>query len=263
MRAWGSRAQLLAVAVGSAVGGVNGARASTGSRGRQAHGAISRSSSSSPRRACARSIATGGTRARTGTTTASQVARTARPRSGPRCTCSARSNGIAQAAPTAGQQARGRLVRGPRLPRVLEPAGRPHQAHAPPHRRLRSEHARGRQRSCARLLRRQRLARARLPRGLPRDARQALPHLRATTPSSSSPRQAGRTGDGGGVWWDTKHTSRSSEGIASATAARRAVVRDHPPEAVPDHGRRYIAWADSHIWDAQNGLYMRDPARRF
>jgi len=66
-------------------------------------------------------------------------------------------------------------------------------------------------------------------------------------------------GDGGGVWWDTKHTSRSSEGIASATALGALLYETTGKRPYLRTVRRYISWADAHIWDARNGLYMRDP----
>jgi hypothetical protein len=66
-------------------------------------------------------------------------------------------------------------------------------------------------------------------------------------------------GAGGGVWWDTKHTSRSSEGIASATALGALLYETTGKKPYLNTVRRYISWADAHIWDAKNGLYMRDP----
>jgi len=64
---------------------------------------------------------------------------------------------------------------------------------------------------------------------------------------------------GGGVWWDTRHTSRSSEGIAS-NALLGALL--YKATHRPDYLRRtriYIAWSNGHIWDPKAQLYMRDP----
>jgi hypothetical protein len=66
-------------------------------------------------------------------------------------------------------------------------------------------------------------------------------------------------GAGGGVWWDTGHVSRSSESIASGTALAALLYQTTGRKSYLQTARRYISWADSHIWDAQNGLYMRDP----
>jgi hypothetical protein len=64
---------------------------------------------------------------------------------------------------------------------------------------------------------------------------------------------------GGGVWWDTRHTSRSSEGIAS-NALLGALL--YGVTHRPDYLRRtriYIAWSNGHIWDPTAQLYERDP----
>jgi hypothetical protein len=66
-------------------------------------------------------------------------------------------------------------------------------------------------------------------------------------------------GVGGGVWWDTGHVSRSSESIASGTALAALLYETTHKASYLRTARKYIGWADSHIWDAQNGLYMRDP----
>jgi Glycosyl hydrolase family 76 len=66
-------------------------------------------------------------------------------------------------------------------------------------------------------------------------------------------------GVGGGVWWDTGHASRSSESIASGTALAALLYETTHKSSYLRTARQYISWADSHIWDAKNGLYMRDP----
>jgi hypothetical protein len=66
-------------------------------------------------------------------------------------------------------------------------------------------------------------------------------------------------GAGGGVWWDTGHVSRSSESIASGTALAALLYQTTGKKPYLQTAQKYIAWADSHIWDARNGLYMRDP----
>lgn len=66
-------------------------------------------------------------------------------------------------------------------------------------------------------------------------------------------------GDGGGVWWDTGHVSRSSESIASGTALAALLYQTTGKKSYLQTARKYISWADAHIWNAQDGLYMRDP----
>jgi len=66
-------------------------------------------------------------------------------------------------------------------------------------------------------------------------------------------------GDGGGVWWDTRHASRSSESIASGTALAALLYQTTRRPSYLQTARKYISWANAHIWDANNGLYMRDP----
>jgi hypothetical protein len=66
-------------------------------------------------------------------------------------------------------------------------------------------------------------------------------------------------GAGGGIWWDTGHASRSSESISSATLLAAMLYETTHKASYLRTARQYISWADSHIWDAKNGLYMRDP----
>jgi uncharacterized protein YyaL (SSP411 family) len=66
-------------------------------------------------------------------------------------------------------------------------------------------------------------------------------------------------GKGGGVWWDTGHVSRSSESIASGTALAALLYQTTHNKSYLRTAQKYIGWADSHIWDATNDLYMRDP----
>ncbi|HEX6459477.1 MAG TPA: glycoside hydrolase family 76 protein [Thermoleophilaceae bacterium] len=66
-------------------------------------------------------------------------------------------------------------------------------------------------------------------------------------------------GVGGGVWWDNRHVSRSSESIASGTALAALLYQTTHRRSYLQTARKFISWADSHIWDASNGLYMRDP----
>jgi hypothetical protein len=67
-------------------------------------------------------------------------------------------------------------------------------------------------------------------------------------------------GAGGGVWWDTGHVSRSSESIASGTALAALLYQTTGKKPYLQTAQKYISWADSHIWDAASGLYMRDPS---
>jgi uncharacterized protein YyaL (SSP411 family) len=53
--------------------------------------------------------------------------------------------------------------------------------------------------------------------------------------------------------------SRSSEGIASNTLLAALLYETTHKRYYLRTARRYIAWADSHIWDRRSGLYMRDP----
>jgi hypothetical protein len=65
-------------------------------------------------------------------------------------------------------------------------------------------------------------------------------------------------GKGGGVWWDTGHASRSSESIASGTALAALLYQTTGNKSYLRTAQQYISWADAHILDATNGLYMRD-----
>jgi uncharacterized protein YyaL (SSP411 family) len=67
-------------------------------------------------------------------------------------------------------------------------------------------------------------------------------------------------GAGGGVWWDTGHASRSSESIASGTALAALLYQTTHKKPYLQTAQKYISWADSHIWDAQSRLFMRDPS---
>jgi uncharacterized protein YyaL (SSP411 family) len=64
---------------------------------------------------------------------------------------------------------------------------------------------------------------------------------------------------GGGVWWDTQHTSRSSEGIASNALLAALLHKATHKATYLRHVRMYIAWANGHIWDTHAQLYERDP----
>jgi Glycosyl hydrolase family 76 len=64
---------------------------------------------------------------------------------------------------------------------------------------------------------------------------------------------------GGGVWWDTRHTSRSSEGIASNALLGALLYKTTKRPDYLRQARIYIAWSNGHIWDPKAQLYMRDP----
>ena len=64
---------------------------------------------------------------------------------------------------------------------------------------------------------------------------------------------------GGGVWWDTRHASRSSEGIASNVLLAALLFKSHRRATYLRHARMYIAWSNGHIWDPAAQLYERDP----
>jgi len=71
--------------------------------------------------------------------------------------------------------------------------------------------------------------------------------------------QAGwASGAGGGVWWDTHHVSRSSESISSGSALGAELYYTTRRKSYLQTTRKFIAWANAHIWDATSGLYMRD-----
>jgi Glycosyl hydrolase family 76 len=71
--------------------------------------------------------------------------------------------------------------------------------------------------------------------------------------------QAGwASGVGGGVWWDTGHASRSSESIASGSALGAMLYYTTRRKSYLGTTQKFISWANAHIWDAMNGLYMRD-----
>ena len=64
---------------------------------------------------------------------------------------------------------------------------------------------------------------------------------------------------GGGVWWDTRHASRSSEGIASNVLLAALLFKSTRRATYLRHARMYIAWSNGHIWDPAAQLYERDP----
>ena len=64
---------------------------------------------------------------------------------------------------------------------------------------------------------------------------------------------------GGGVWWDTRHTSRSSEATSSNALLGALLYKTTRNPAYLRKVRVYIAWANGHIWDARAQLYERDP----
>jgi len=66
------------------------------------------------------------------------------------------------------------------------------------------------------------------------------------------------TGVGGGVWWDTHHVSRSSESIASGSALGALLYQITRKKSYLGTTQKFISWANTHIWDAKSGLYMRD-----
>lgn len=71
--------------------------------------------------------------------------------------------------------------------------------------------------------------------------------------------QAGwASGAGGGVWWDTSHVSRSSESIASGSALAALLYQTTRNKSYLLTAQKFLNWANAHIWDARNGLYMRD-----
>ena len=66
-------------------------------------------------------------------------------------------------------------------------------------------------------------------------------------------------GIGGGVWWDSKHASRSSESISSTTLLAALLYEQTHQARYLATAKRYIAWADKNIWNSDAGLYERDP----
>jgi Glycosyl hydrolase family 76 len=64
---------------------------------------------------------------------------------------------------------------------------------------------------------------------------------------------------GGGVWWDTRHASRSSEGIASNILLGALLLKATGRATYLRHARMYIAWSNAKIWDPAARLYERDP----
>jgi hypothetical protein len=64
---------------------------------------------------------------------------------------------------------------------------------------------------------------------------------------------------GGGVWWDTRHTSRSSEGIASNALLGALLYKATHRADYLRRTRIYMAWANGHILDPNTKLYERDP----
>ena len=64
---------------------------------------------------------------------------------------------------------------------------------------------------------------------------------------------------GGGVWWDTRHTSRSSEGISSNSLLGALLFQVTHKQSYLRRVRMYLAWSAGHIWDPRAQLFERDP----
>ena len=62
---------------------------------------------------------------------------------------------------------------------------------------------------------------------------------------------------GGGLWWDTAHTRKAGEALASNSAlAAMLYEATHKPSYLKQ-ARRFIAWGDAHLWNSRDELYAR------
>jgi hypothetical protein len=65
---------------------------------------------------------------------------------------------------------------------------------------------------------------------------------------------------GGGLWWDTDHTKKAGESLASATLLAALLYRQTGSAYYGLQARRYFAWADARFWNAKAQLYRRTEA---
>jgi uncharacterized protein YyaL (SSP411 family) len=63
---------------------------------------------------------------------------------------------------------------------------------------------------------------------------------------------------GGGVWWNTNETKKTSEPLAAEALLGALLYEATNQQAYLRTARKYIAWADAHSWNAARGLYQRN-----
>jgi len=63
---------------------------------------------------------------------------------------------------------------------------------------------------------------------------------------------------GGGVWWNTDETKKTSEPLAAEALLGALLFEATHQQTYLRTTRRYIAWANAHSWNAARGLYQRN-----
>jgi hypothetical protein len=62
---------------------------------------------------------------------------------------------------------------------------------------------------------------------------------------------------GGGLWWDTGHTRKAGEALASNSALAAMLYEATRKRSYLKLARRFIAWGDAHLRSSTPGLYAR------
>jgi len=62
---------------------------------------------------------------------------------------------------------------------------------------------------------------------------------------------------GGGLWWDTAHSKKAGESLASATLLAAELYRQTGAATYAAAARRFLVWGDAQFWNAQAQLYRR------
>ena len=64
---------------------------------------------------------------------------------------------------------------------------------------------------------------------------------------------------GGGTWWDTDHTRKTSEPLAAETLLAAELYGATHQRAYLNESLKLLAWANKHSWNRSRGLYQRSP----
>ena len=61
----------------------------------------------------------------------------------------------------------------------------------------------------------------------------------------------------GGIWWDTRHTKKAGESLASATLLAALLYQQTKSPYYRDEAHKFIDWGGAHLWNAKAQLYQR------
>jgi glycosyl hydrolase family 76 len=61
----------------------------------------------------------------------------------------------------------------------------------------------------------------------------------------------------GGIWWNTDHSFKAGESLASGTLLAARLFRRTGRSRYLRAAKRYIGWGNRHAWNARDGLYAR------